>query len=121
MNKRTISTILSLTLLTGCAGAQRSCTNWSAESFGADWLVVQLDMNGHPFSCWKLKNTSIANEDKSDGIHWQDNRTGHMVHISGWYNRVQVANSDFDGAAKILGVDAKKCSEGVYEGYSSKT
>lgn len=49
----------------------------------------------------------------TDGIFWQS-PDGHLVHISGWYNRVQVQNGDFEGAARQLGIDLASCSEGRY-------
>ena len=90
LNIKTIVSVVMLALVVGCAGMQRGCSGFSAESFGADWIVVQYDMNMNPKCCWKLTNTSITNEAQSDGIYWLDEGSGHLVHISGWYNRVQV-------------------------------
>ena len=98
----------------GCAGLQRSCASWSAENFASDWIVVQYDQTGRPFNCWKLTNTSITNETNSDGVYWQDRSRGHLVHLAGWYNRVQVSNNDFDGAARLVGVLASQCTDGIY-------
>lgn len=95
--------------LSGCAGMVRGCSSEMATSFGADWVVVQLDMNGTPFRCWQLNNTSITNESASDGIYWLDNETGHLVHISGLYNRVQVRNGEWSSAFAELGLDAETC------------
>lgn len=96
-------------MLVGCAGMQRSCTSCNAEQFGADWVVVQLDVNGRPFRCWELHNVSISNETQSDGIQWQAS-TGHMVHVSGFYNRVQVIGGRWDEAARELGLTRAACS-----------
>ena len=93
-------------LATGCAGFTRSCSSCSAESFGADWIVVQYDYKGNPINCWKLMSVSISNEQNSDGIYWKE--SGHLIHISGWYNRIQVDGGRFDEAAKLLGVDLSK-------------
>lgn len=101
-------------LLTGCAGLNRGCTNWSAEQYGADWLVTKEAYNGVPYMCWRLPATSVANEEKSDGIHWQDPDTRDMVHVSGWYNRVQVYNGQWEVAAKQLNVEYSKCRKGAY-------
>lgn len=94
--------ILLLLTLAGCAGIGRGCSSWS---FGADWLIVQYRNDGTMFKCWRLPSTSVT---KSDGIYWKDPR-GHLVHISGWYNRVQVSDGDWAGAAGSLDLDLKAC------------
>jgi hypothetical protein len=104
---------LPLLLLTACAGFERSCSSQMATSFGSDWIVLQYGFDGTPINCWKLTNTSIANEEHTDGIYWQD-PAGHLAHISGWYNRVQVNGSNFTGAAKVLGIDMAACQNGSY-------
>ena len=98
-----------LPLLVGCAGMGRSCSSCSAESFGADWVVVQMDFNGHPYSCWELPDTSITNESSSDGIYWKENWSGNLVHISGHYNRVQVAGGNWARAFSELGLTREAC------------
>jgi hypothetical protein len=108
-----------LLVLGGCAGFQRSCSSGCAEAFGSDWMVVQYRFDGTPISCWRLSNTSIRNEDNSDGIYWLDPGGRHLVHISGWYNRVQVSGGDFDRAGNLLGIDARKCGDGHYPATSS--
>jgi hypothetical protein len=100
-------------LLFGCAGTSRSCASSVAESFGADWVIVTSGADGRIVNCWKLANVSVANELHTDGIYWQAG-SGHFVHISGWYNRVQVAGGDFDAAAKQIGVDLARCPGGRY-------
>lgn len=112
--RRHFWTISLVFLLSGCASFFRSCSNWNAESFGSDWVVVQFNMEGHAFNCWKLRNVSITNEHGSDGIYWQDTKSGHLVHISGWYNRVQVTGGDYLEAARLVGVDVNKCGNGKY-------
>lgn len=119
--KRVIyTTVLSLGVA-GCAGFYRSCSNFSAETFGSNWIIVQFAADGHPFNCWKLRGASVTNESASDGIQWKDPITDHMVHISGWYNRVQVFGSkdrdievDFQDAAGLLGVNSNQCQNGAY-------
>lgn len=86
---------IALLLLAGCAGIDRGCSSCVAENFSSDWVIVQYKFDGNPFNCWKLNNVSVTNEQNSDGIYWKDSLTGHLVHISGWYNRVQVENSNF--------------------------
>lgn len=83
-----------------------------AEEFGADWIIVQFDQTGKPFNCWKLKNTSVTNEHASDGIYWAEG--GNLVHISGWYNRVQVDKDKWGAAAVSLGVNLQACKGGEY-------
>jgi hypothetical protein len=97
----------------GCAGMDRGCASCSAESFGADWVIVQYRNDGKPIACWKLRGSSVSNETHSDGIYWKD-QANHLVHISGWYNRVQVANGDYASAAASVGVNADDCTSGVY-------
>ncbi len=99
--------------LLGCAGMQRDCSSCNASSFGGDWVIVQYQMNGTPINCWKLRNTPVENEAHTDGVYWQD-PGGHLVHISGWYNRVQVQGERWEEAAKTLGVNEALCRGGVY-------
>lgn len=116
--KRRILTIAALVglsaTLAGCAAWDRHWSSVGAQTFGADWVVAQYRFDGTPFNCWMLRNTSIANEERSDGVYWKDPSANHLVHISGWYNRVQVTNGDFAGAAKLVGVDSAQCGEGKY-------
>ncbi len=111
---RKIFLVLATLLLTACAGMNRGCAAYNAETFGADWVVVQYKMDGSPINCWKLRAVSVTNEEHSDGIYWKDTTTNHLVHISGWYNRVQVIGGDYDVAAKLIGVDPQKCGNGKY-------
>lgn len=106
---------LSLALvLFGCAGAGRSCSSCSAQNFGADWIVVQMDMNGNPYRCWELPETSVSNEAQSDGIYWKEG-AGNLVHLSGHYNRVQVERGDWDRGFAELGLTREVCRQ-VREG-----
>ena len=111
--KSTLSCI-ALILAIGCAGFQRECTGCNAGAFGSDWIVVQYDMNMKPKCAWQLSGTSISNESSSDGIYWLDAGSGHLVHISGWYNRVQVKNRQFKAAAKLVGIDLDFVQNGAY-------
>ena len=97
-----------LTFLVGCAGANRQCSAGMAKSFGANWVVAQCRYDGSVLRCWKLSDASIDNEPHSDGIYWQSPE-GHLVHISGWYNRVQVSHAGWEAAAASIGVDLSKC------------
>lgn len=99
--------------LVGCAAWSRDCASCSASSFGSDWIIVQYRFDGTPINCWMLRNTAVSNEQATDGIFWQA-PSGHLVHISGWYNRVQVQGGDFKGAAKQLNVNYDSCTEGAY-------
>lgn len=112
--KKIFVALAALTLLSACdsKGYERSVAVQNAEMNGADWIVSQDDSNGHPARCWTLHNVSVANEEHSDGLHWQDN-TGRLVHISGWYNRVMVVNGDVAGAASQIDItDVSKCHKG---------
>lgn len=101
--------------LSGCSGLWRGFSSWQAENFSSDWIIVQNDYEMIPKMCWRLANTSVTNENGTDGIYWLDPHEAHLVHISGWYNRVQVANGDWGGAAERLGVDLNRCRNGRYE------
>lgn len=120
MKKNIVSGLLVVLLVSmaigtnSCAGWSRGCSSCTAESFGSDWIVVQYGYDGVPINCWKLVNASIANEGSSDGIYWVDTQTGHLIHISGWYNRVQVTGGRFEEAAKLLGVELEKVKNGKY-------
>ena len=104
----------SMLLLYGCTGCSRELSDFGASNFGSDFIVVQYRFDGVPFACWSLHDAGIVNESGSDGIYWKDTKTGHMVHISGWYNRVQVTNGDYKAAGLLLGVDASLCGNGKY-------
>lgn len=112
MNRNFLA-VLALGLI-GCVGFEKSCSSCTAQSFGGDWIIAQFDMNGEPFNCWKMSSVSVSNEGQSDGIWWKT-PDGHLVHISGWYNRVQVQGGDFSAAAKSLGIDVGKCTNGKYQ------
>lgn len=96
----------------GCASISRDCSSSVASNFGSDWIIVQYSNNG-PINCWKLNDIAVDNESNTDGIYWKSNQ-GHLVHISGWYNRVQVTGGDFDSAAKSVGVNLASCNDGKY-------
>jgi hypothetical protein len=98
----------------GCAGMSRDVSSWLAREVGADWIVVQYRWDGIPMNCWRLTGVGISNEPQSDGIFWKDSSTGHLVHIAGWYNRVQVTSGDFVSAAHLTGVDSEACGNGTY-------
>lgn len=104
---------LPIVLLAGCASVERDCASCNASSFGSDWIVVQFKTDGEPINCWRLPNVSMSNEQGSDGIYWQS-PDGHLVHLSGWYNRVQVGSGNWKGAADALGVDLDRCTGGRY-------
>ncbi len=112
MNIRTIASGTIVLLLSGCAGMFRSCSNDWAETAGADWIIIERNCSGIPVTCYKLKLVSVTNEKNSDGIQW--NIGGHMMHASGWYDRVQVHRGDYGYAAQLLGIDLDKCGLGVY-------
>ena len=99
--------------LVGCAGTQRSCNDSLAKTLGADWVVVQYKADGDPINCWQLRDASVANEQGSDGIWWASG-SGHLIHVSGWYSRVQVNHGDWSGAAREVGVDLDRCKGGRY-------
>lgn len=98
-----------LIIFGGCAGTQRGCASSCAEELGADWVVVQVDMRGRPFRCWELHDVSIANEHASDGIYWEDEH-GNLVHISNFYNRVQVTGRNWEAAYATLGLAPGACA-----------
>jgi hypothetical protein len=103
-----------LALLTGCAGLTRDCSGCSAEAFGSDWVVITNGMDGRIVNCWQLHDTAIDNEKGTDGIWWRDATSEHLVHISGWYSRVQVAGGNYKTAAAQLGVEPNRCPGGRY-------
>jgi hypothetical protein len=106
--------MLGLLLFTvGCAGFNKDCAQTKAGMFGSDWIVAQYRADGSAFHCWQVRNASVSSSEGGN-INWQDPQNGHLVHITGWENRVQVVNGDFDTAARLLGVDAAKCGNGVY-------
>lgn len=96
-------------MFSSCAGFSRGCSSKVATAFGWDWLVAQYRLDGEVLRCWKLVGISIGAEEHGDGIVWKS-PDGHLIHIAGWYNRVQVDHGDWAGAAASIGVDIKKCS-----------
>jgi len=102
------SWLLSMTMLVGCAGMSRECSSWGAGTFGSNWVIVQYANDGRLIKCWRLSSVSVSNEEHSDGIYWKS-PDGHLVHISGWYNRVQVDGGDWAGAAKELDINLEGC------------
>lgn len=110
---KNIFKFLPFLFLVGCAGYQRSCASGFASTLGADWIVVQYKADGDPINCWRLSGVSISNEEHSDGIYWLE-PSGHLVHVSGWYNRVQVSGGNFSAAADLVGVDSSLCKDGKY-------
>ncbi len=102
-----------LLFLSSCAGWGRSCASCNATEFGADWVIVQYRADGSPINCWPLRGVAVANEQATDGIYWQ-NPSGHLIHVSGWYSRVQVMGGRFSEAATAVGVDAAQCNGGRY-------
>lgn len=94
----------------GCAGFARGCSAGMAENFGSDWIIVQYSGMGEPFRCWELRGVSVANEEGSDGIYWQS-EDGHLVHLSGHYNRVQVSGGAWDSAFSELGFTPDRCRQ----------
>lgn len=112
--KRLLFTAFLALLVGGCAATSRGCSRFSAENFGGNWVVAQYRMDGTAFNCWKLYGVAIVNEPGSDGVYWKDSTSPHLVHISGWYNRVQVVGNDWPAAARLLNVDESKCGNGVY-------
>lgn len=105
MIKKYAKIALSCLLLAGCAGQQRSCQAKYAETYGADWIITQDRADGTVARCWIVRGQSVANEEHTDGIHWIDPTTGHLIHISGWYNRVMVTNQQWAQAGQLVGVD----------------
>lgn len=103
-----------LAFLSGCAGWSRGCSSEWAGMAGADWIVTTNGADGRVVMCWKLSDTSVANEHATNGIYWKDSNNGHLVHLDGWYNRVQVERGDFASAAKEVGVDLDRCVGGKY-------
>ena len=107
-NKMKIKYLLLALGLTSCAGFSRSCSSTIATEFGGDWIVVKTDMNGKAFRCWRLEGVSVTNEPQSDGIYWKTNE-GHLVHVSGSYDRIQVTGNDWSSAYKELGITVGEC------------
>lgn len=101
-------------LVMGCASMERGCASGCASTVGSDWLVVRYTMSGEPVACWQLHDAVVTSETGSDGVWWQDRESGHLVHIGGWYDHVQVKGGDFARAASNLGVDIRGCVGGRY-------
>jgi hypothetical protein len=104
-----IIAVIALLFIASCDGFMRGCSSDVANHLGADWVIVQYNNAGDPIQCWQLTDVSVANEEASDGIYWLS-EDGHLVHISGWYNRVQVEGDRWDQAASELEVDLKTCT-----------
>ena len=103
---------LVLVLLCSCAGFNRNCYSYSAGAFGSNWIIVQYRIDGSPINCWQLRDVSIPNEPGSDEIYWFGTSSRNLVHITGWYNRVQVVNNQFKSAVDLIGIDLTRCQNG---------
>jgi hypothetical protein len=66
--------------------------NYKSDAYGSDWLVIKENMNGDAIHYWELKNTSIGNEENSDGIYFLDGNED-IVHLSGFYTYIEVKDS----------------------------
>ncbi len=99
--------VLFCLLFTGCAGLQRDCASGCASNIGSDWVIVQFAADGHTIHCWELHDVAV-DSDNSNDVYWQTN-SGHLVHIEGWYNRVQVQNGDFSDARRAMGLGEETC------------
>lgn len=108
MARRLLQILFYAVFLVGCAGVNRWCSSCSASALGADWVVVKNDLNGKPFRCWTLTGTSVTSETQSDGIYWKS-PDGHLVHIAGNYDYVQVVNGEWDKALGELGLTKELC------------
>ncbi|MFA6235125.1 MAG: hypothetical protein WC824_13205 [Bacteroidota bacterium] len=106
--RKWILSLFIVILCVGCAGVSRGCSSCNAGAFGANWVVVKMDLEGRPYRCWMLKGVSISNESQSDGIYWKSS-DGHLVHISGHYNRVQVERENWESALAELGMSEATC------------
>jgi hypothetical protein len=113
MMRKVILMIVLSVFTVGCAGMSKSCTQFNASSFGSDWIVAQYTTDGKAFHCWKLRG-AVVEGTEGGSVDWKDTTNGHLVHLTGWENRVQVVGGDFDTAGKLVGVDASLCDSGVY-------
>lgn len=112
---------LAIIFLCGCASFERDCTSCTATTLGSDWLVVQISaLDGKPIRCWQLSNASLDSEERSDGINWKDTVNGNMVHISGFYNYVQVRTGQWDTAFRQLGLTEGLCKQLSTEQWKSR-
>lgn len=110
---RRVGIVVLAVLTAACAGFQKDCSKMGASNFGSDWLVVQFDQTGHAFNCWKLTG-AVVESSEGGNVDWKDTTDGHLVHITGWENRVQVERGNWESAAKIVGIDAAQCGNGRY-------
>jgi hypothetical protein len=106
--------------MAGCAGIGKSCSQFGASNFGGDWIVVQYTFEMKPSHCWKLRDVSLESE-SGGGINWKDRSDNHLVHVTGWENRVQVQNGNYQSAGRIVGVDANQCENGIYPSHPDTT
>ena len=97
----------------GCAGTGKACSQMGASAFGSDWIIVQYRQDGTAFHCWKVRDAAV-DSGQGGNIDWKDRQTGHLMHITGWENRIQVAGGDFETAGRLVGVDSNLCGNGIY-------
>lgn len=98
-------------VITGCA-----TFGYSSGTYGPDSMVVQYTEDGRPSHCWKLRSTQLRVLGNGT-LEWIDLSTRNTVHVTGRTSHVKVEYGNFDGAAKILGVEAARCTDGVYTPY----
>lgn len=106
---RSLTAALMLLSLTACDGFMRSCSSGIATEFGGDWVVVELtEAGGLPYRCWMLSDVSLSSEEGSDGIYWQAEE-GHLVHVAGSYDFVQVQGGDWERALSEINMTKDAC------------
>ena len=86
--------------IVGPSRLYRAYRDWKTDAYGANWLVIQQDMNRNPVHIWKLKNRSIGNEEMSDSIFFTDNN-GYVIHLSAPYIYLEVTDGNFFKALSI--------------------
>lgn len=111
---RAMLVLFALILLGGCEAFDRGCASATKEGLGADWIIVQFDTDGIPINCWRLENTWVAGQSHAPNTYWWRSVAGHDITVTGWVNRVKVADKRWESAAYELGVDVLRCTSGKY-------
>jgi hypothetical protein len=104
--------LLVVFIVVGPRGCVRKVSSWSADAYGATWLVVQHAQDGSVINHWVLLDKSIGSESQSDGIYFTDHN-GDVVHLSGHYVYMQTDKPGDTARAYLVGMHSVRLGRAI--------